>query len=117
VTALAKLSGTLSIVLPLASSAPEHAAGQAQRTPIVAGGLLSKSCSTQTSVSVAAAMTPGHSIAHLGATSEWLSAIGSKAVLLSFIDTGEQSTDGPDNPDMVPPVAALHPQRASAALG
>ena len=68
--------------------------------PIVAGGLLTGSCSTPTSVSVTAAVTPGHSIADSGATSEWLSATGSKAVLLSFIDTSEQSTDGPDNPDM-----------------
>jgi hypothetical protein len=99
-TPLAKLSGTLSIVLPLVVSAPLPAAAQAERMPIVAGGLLTGSCSTQTSVSVTAAVTPGHSIADSGATSEWLSAIGSKAVLLSFIDTSEQSTDGPDNPDM-----------------
>jgi len=99
-TPLAKLSGTLSIVLPLVVSAPLPAAAQAERMPIVAGGLLTGSCSTQTSVSVTAAVTPGHSIADSGATSEWLSAIGSKAVLLSFIDTSEQSTNGPDNPDM-----------------
>ena len=99
-TPLAKLSGTLSIALPLVVSAPLPAAAQAERMPIVAGGLLTGSCSTQTSVSVTAAVTPGHSIADSGAMSEWLSAIGSKAVLLSFIDTSEQSTDGPDNPDM-----------------
>jgi len=99
-TPLAKLSGTLSIVLTLVVSAPLPAAAQAERIPIVAGGLLTGSCSTQTSVSVTAAVTPGHSIADSGATSKWLSAIGSKAVLLSFIDTSEQSTNGPDNPDM-----------------
>jgi hypothetical protein len=98
-TCLAKLSGTLSIVLPLVVSVPAPAAGQAERT-LVAGGLLTESCSTSTSVSVAAAVTPGHSITRVGATSDWLSAIRSKAVLLSFIDTREQSTNGPDNPDM-----------------
>ena len=98
-TALAKLSGTWSLAFSLVVSVPRPAAGQTERTPIVAGGLLTKSCSTQT-VGVAAAVIPPHPIAHLGTTSEWLSAIRSNAVLLSFIDTGEQSTDGPDNPDM-----------------
>jgi hypothetical protein len=99
-TALAKLSGTLLLVLPLVVLVPQPAAGQAEPTAIVAGGLLTRSCSTRTSAGVAAAVTPGHSIARLGTTSEWLSAISSNAVLLSFIDTSEQSTGGPDNPDM-----------------
>jgi hypothetical protein len=99
-TALAKLSGTLLLVLPLVVLVPQPAAGQAEPTVIVAGGLLTRSCSTRTSAGVAAAVTPGHSIARLGTTSEWLSAISSNAVLLSFIDTSEQSTGGPDNPDM-----------------
>ena len=119
-TALAKLSGTLWLVLPLAVCVPEPAAGQTERMPIVARGQLTKSCSTQTSVSVAAAVTPGHSIAHLGATSAWLSAIDSKAVLLSFIDTSEQSTDGPDNPDMsrrlLVFIRSLRTQHATDAL-
>ena len=99
-TALANLSGTLLLVLPLVVLVPQPAAGQAEPTAIVAGGLLTRSCSTRTSAGVAAAVTPGHSIARLGTTSEWLSAISSNAVLLSFIDTSEQSTGGPDNPDM-----------------
>jgi hypothetical protein len=99
-TAIAKLSGTLLLVLPLVVLVPQPAAGQAEPTAIVAGGLLTRSCSTRTSAGVAAAVTPGHSIARLGTTSEWLSAISSNAVLLSFIDTSEQSTGGPDNPDM-----------------
>jgi len=99
-TALAKLSGTLLLVLPLVVLVPQPAAGQAEPTVIVAGGLLTRSCSTRTSAGVAAAVTPGHSIARLGTTSEWLSKISSNAVLLSFIDTSEQSTGGPDNPDM-----------------
>jgi len=99
-TALANLSGTLLLVLPLVVLVPQPAAGQAEPTVIVAGGLLTSSCSTRTSAGVAAAVTPGHSIARLGTTSEWLSAISSNAVLLSFIDTSEQSTGGPDNPDM-----------------
>ena len=73
-TPLAKLSGTLSIALPPVVSAPLPAAAQAERMPIVAGGLTG-SCSTQTSVSVTAAVTPGHSIADSGAMSEWLSAM------------------------------------------
>jgi len=99
-TAIAKLSGTLLLVLPLVVLVPQPAAGQVEPTAIVAGGLLTRSCSTRTSAGVAAAVTPGHSIARLGTTSEWLSAISSNAVLLSFIDTSEQSTGGPDNPDM-----------------
>jgi len=98
--ALTKLSGSLLLMLPLVVLIPARAAGQAAPTAIVAGGLLTGSCSTQTSAGVSATVTPGHSIARLGTTSEWLSAISSNAVLLSFIDTSEQSTGGPDNPDM-----------------
>jgi hypothetical protein len=99
-TPFAKRSGTLWLVLPLLVSVPEPAGAQSERTPIVGDGVLTSSCSTQTSVSDPAAVTPGYSMAHVGAKGEWLSAIGSKAVLLSFIDTSEHSTDGPDNPDM-----------------
>ena len=98
--ALTKLSGSLLLMLPLVVLIPARAAGQAAPTAIVAGGLLTGSCSTQTSAGVSATVTPGHSIARLGTTSEWLSKISSNAVLLSFIDTSEQSTGGPDNPDM-----------------
>jgi len=98
--ALTKLSGSLLLMLPLVVLIPARAAGQAAPTAIVAGGLLTGSCSTQTSAGVSATVTPGHSIARLGTTSEWLSAISSNAVLLSFIDTSEQATGGPDNPDM-----------------
>ena len=99
-TPLAKLSGTLSIALPPRGLGPatcrRTSGAHADRCRRAAD----RELPTQTSVSVTAAVTPGHSIADSGAMSEWLSAIGSKAVLLSFIDTSEQSTDGPDNPDM-----------------
>ena len=97
---VAKLIGTWSIALTFIVSVPHPAAAQAERTPPVTAGLLTGSCSSSTAMDVATAATTGNQIARFQKTNEWLSSIGRKTVLLSFIDTSERSTDGTENPDM-----------------
>lgn len=110
--ALGGVSGAVWIALSLAMAVPKAGVAQSERTAEVPGAYrstrntageepFSRSCSASLAGAAApAASIVGDSAGRYESIAEWSSSLRVKTVLLSFIDTREQSTDRVDNPDM-----------------
>src|SRR5688500_13792504 len=110
--ALGRVSEAVWIALSLAMALPKAGVAQSERTTDVAGSHRTarntageEPFSRRCSASLAGAAAPAPSIVSDSVTSyesiaEQLSSLCGRTVLLSFIDTREQSSDRVDNPDM-----------------